>query len=82
MDFLVDMLCYGSENILLWHIRWQRIEPFVDTRRCLIMEVSLLSEYARLHIIEVILLAFLPSWHVTLKLKLLCLEVIARVVFV
>ena len=53
-NHLVDMLCNGCEEICLWHICRQCIEPFVDAGAHLEMNVTFKSEYTGFHVFQIV----------------------------
>ena len=78
VQLMVDTAAEGSKEFLFGQV-FQLIYPTIDRCSTMIVHASLIAKDACLHIIEVVLTALLKSRIVTLLLKLLCLQIVARI---
>jgi len=81
MYLLVDAASDLCEDLCLGHFR-EFVQPGVDARKGFVVDASLLSEDASLHVVEVVLLRLLERRIVPLHLELLRLEVVTGIVLV
>ena len=76
---MVDMFGNSLIEVGLGHIVGQLLEPLVDARSAMIMNVSLESHNAGLHADDIVHRSLLPSLNVATQLELLGLEEVAGV---
>ena len=81
MYLTVHTLCHSLEELGLRNIL-QFLNPCINRSSSTIHHPTLISQDASLHIVKVILFAFLETGIVALLLELLGLEIIAGVVFI
>ena len=78
VDILVHTLGEGREELRLGQFS-QFIDPGIDGRSTVIHHPTLITEDARLHIIEIVLTAFLEAWDVAFLLKFLGFQVVTGI---
>ena len=67
---MVDVLGHGSVEVGLGHISRQRVDPLVDARSAVVVDVSLVAHNACLHTDDVVHRTLLPVGNVATQLHL------------
>ena len=81
MDVVIDQtgcpckhFCFGKSA--------ESFQLFVDTGSCLEMYMSFIAEDTGLHVLQIVLLAFLESFDIPFLLHFHSLQIVAWVIFV
>lgn len=82
VDLCVDILGYVVEELVLGCAGVLLAQPVVDAGSAVVLYMSLEAFDAHAHALDVVARCFFPERDVALKLKLTCLEVVARVVLI
>ena len=78
----VDVLGYYVENLVPVYAAVEFCEPFVKAWRGFVMHMSLIAEYSRLHVSQVVFAGLYVVGIVALLLEFFSLEEVAGVVLV